>query len=695
MGKRVQNEKESTTRAATLRRATLAVLVALALCSACEAVTAQATPDREALLAQARSERAAGHRVEALAHCQDVLARWPNDRHAQLLAIQLLSELGGAARARELAATLSPPLSAAEREKLQADYASHEVRWAKGIPADATKPYADDDNATADIQRIADDSAAPADIRQRAQLDLLVALDQGDRAKEALADYAQLKQQGVQLPSYAENAVADAMLQEHRPREAVALYQDSIRRDPGPYPPGDMDPRIGLASAYLDAGRTRKALAMIDTLAADEPRWLHTPGVRGARQNSRRVDADSNAIQLHQDAGQLADAYTHLAAMCAEAPGNADLRRQLAMAELARGWPRRAAETLKIADTLEDEHDANAELDDVAVRSAVYDYADAQKALDQAQQQAGRSGRVQDAIDAWHRQLGWQFDLTHDNGWGNSPDYGDRDQETQATLASPLIDDHWRVLALARASSAALPEGHVARDRGGLGLQGFMTDLSFYVQALPAADRYVRRTDFEAGFNWAISDQWSWSTDWASAGQDVPLRAQYYGITGKTLSTAVQWRASELTSARLALYRDSFTDGNLRKGWLGDFVQRLHTGPNLTFDGGVEIGGSTNSETNRPYFNPAWDRSYALTGVLQNVLNQYDDRVWNERFDFNFGRYQERNFATGWMASARYGQLFQPHAGLRFGWGVSWHWQPYDGRHESRVVLDVSMHWGE
>ncbi|WP_188792514.1 tetratricopeptide repeat protein [Dyella nitratireducens] len=691
----MQNEKESTTRAATLRRATLAVLVALALCSACEAVTAQATPDREALLAQARSERAAGHRVEALAHCQDVLARWPNDRHAQLLAIQLLSELGGAARARELAATLSPPLSAAEREKLQADYASHEVRWAKGIPADATKPYADDDNATADIQRIADDSAAPADIRQRAQLDLLVALDQGDRAKEALADYAQLKQQGVQLPSYAENAVADAMLQEHRPREAVALYQDSIRRDPGPYPPGDMDPRIGLASAYLDAGRTRKALAMIDTLAADEPRWLHTPGVRGARQNSRRVDADSNAIQLHQDAGQLADAYTHLAAMCAEAPGNADLRRQLAMAELARGWPRRAAETLKIADTLEDEHDANAELDDVAVRSAVYDYADAQKALDQAQQQAGRSGRVQDAIDAWHRQLGWQFDLTHDNGWGNSPDYGDRDQETQATLASPLIDDHWRVLALARASSAALPEGHVARDRGGLGLQGFMTDLSFYVQALPAADRYVRRTDFEAGFNWAISDQWSWSTDWASAGQDVPLRAQYYGITGKTLSTAVQWRASELTSARLALYRDSFTDGNLRKGWLGDFVQRLHTGPNLTFDGGVEIGGSTNSETNRPYFNPAWDRSYALTGVLQNVLNQYDDRVWNERFDFNFGRYQERNFATGWMASARYGQLFQPHAGLRFGWGVSWHWQPYDGRHESRVVLDVSMHWGE
>ncbi|WP_158628706.1 poly-beta-1,6 N-acetyl-D-glucosamine export porin PgaA [Dyella choica] len=685
----------SATRAVMLRRATLAVVVTLALCTASEAVTAQSTPDSNALLTQARAERSAGHRVEALAHCQEVLARWPDDRNAQMLNIQLLSELGGAARAGGLAANLSPSLSPAEREQLQADYASHEVRWAQGIPADATHPYADDDKAVADIQRIADDPHAPADVRRRAQLDLLVALDQGDRAREALAEYVQLKQEGVQLPPYAENAAADAMMQEHRPREAIALYEDSIRQDPDPYQPGDVDPRIGLASAYFEAGRTRESLAMVDKLVADEPRWLRAPGVRGAKQNARKVDADSTDIQLHEDAGELKSAYQRLAAMCAEAPGNADLRRQLAMTELARGWPRRAAETLKIADTLEDEHDAGANLDDAEVRGAVHDYAGAQAALDQAQQQAERSGRVEDALSAWDRQRGWQFDLTHDNGWGNSPDYGDRDQETQATLASPLIDHHWRVLALARASSAALPEGHVARDRGGLGVQGFMPHWSFYVQALPSADHYVRRTDFEAGFNWAISDRWSWSSDWASAGADVPLRAQRYGITGKTFNTAVQWRASELTSARLALYRDRFTDGNVRKGWQADFVQRLHTGPNLSFDGGVEVSGSTNSETNRPYFNPRWDRSYAVTGVLQNVLNQYDSRLWTQRFEFAIGRYEERNFASGVMASARYGQMFQAHAGLRFGWGVSWHWQPYDGRHESRVVLDVSMHWGE
>lgn len=695
MQKCVQKMAKSTACAAVLRRGALATFVALALCGTSEAGAAKSTPDHDAWLTLARSERSAGHRVEALAYCQEVLARWPGDRGAQLLSIQLLSELGASARANELASKLSPALNDAEREQLKADYASHEVRWAKDMPADASHPYADADKAIDDIQRLANDASAPADVRKRAQLDALVALDQADRADEVLSVYASLKKQDISLPPYAEWAVADALMQRHRPREAIALYEDGIRRDPGPYDQGDTDPRVGLAYAYFDAGRIHEALSTVDKPAADEPRWLRTSGGRNTIQNSRKVDADEASAQLHENAGQLQETYARLAAMCAEAPGNVDLHRQLAMAELARGWPRRAAETLKIAASMEDEHDAGADLDEADAQRAVYGYADAQASIDQAQKQAGRSGRVQDAMKAWDRQIGWQLDIAHDNGWGNSPDYGDRDQETQATLASPLIDDHWRVLALARAASAALPEGHVSRDRGGLGIQGFVTNLQFYLQALPAADRYVRRTDFEAGFNWAISDRWSWTSDWSSAGADIPLRAQYYGITGKTFSTAVQWRASELTSARLNVYRDRFTDGNVRKGWLGDLVQRLHTGPNVTLDGGLEIGGSTNSETDRPYFNPSWDRSYALTGVLQNVLDQYSDRVWNQRFDISAGRYAERNFATGWMASARYGQTFQPHAGLRFGWGVSWHWQPYDGRHESRVVLDLTMHWGE
>jgi biofilm PGA synthesis protein PgaA len=691
-------EFRSTTRTKHARCTATALLVLLSLCGVGDAAfgqgVAQTATDPASLLALARTEHAAGRRVEALAYCQEVLARWPNNLDARQLNIVLLSELGASTRALELASTLPPSTEHAERERLAADYDAHEERWARGEPSDPHHPYAEADKAVADIQHLANDRSAPADIRQRARMDMLAALDQSDRAGEVLVAYAPMKQQGIQLPPYAEQAVADAMMQKHRPNEAIALYEDSIRRDPGPYDPSETDPRIGLAYAYLDAGRTHDALATINALAASEARWLHLRDVGGAVQNQRKVDADTSAAGIAQDEGLLSLAHARLAAMSAEAPGSADLRRQLAMAELARGWPRRALETLNIANTL-DERDASAALDEAEAHRALYDYADVQSDLDQAQQEAGRSGRVQDAQAAWDRDSGWQFDLTHDNGRGNSPDYGDRDEETMATLASPLIDDHWRVLALAQYASAALPEGDVSRERAGLGLEGYLHGLQFYLQALPAADRFVRRTAFGAGFNWAISDHWSLSTDWSSAGNDVPLRAQYYGITGNTLSTALQWRASELTSARLDVYRDRFSDGNVREGWLADVVQRLHTGSNFTWDGGVEIGGSHNSETDRPYFNPSEDHSYALTSTLQNVLRQYDDRSWTQRVDLAVGEYAERNYSTGLLVSARYGQVFQPHAGLRFGWGLGWHYQPYDGRYESRLVLDLTMHWGE
>jgi len=693
----VRVERIPEKRGLRLRRTAIALLVMFTLYgtvdTVCAQATAQVTTDAASLLAQARAARAAGKRVEALAYCQEALARWPANPEARQLNIVLLSELGASARAQELGAAL-PAESPSERYRLTADYDAHQVRWAHGEPADAHHPYAEADKAAAAIERLANDPNAPADIRLRARMDMLAVLDQADRAGEVLADYASLKQQGVQLPPYAEQAVADAMMQKHDARDAIPLYQDSIRRDPGPYDPSEVDPRIGLAYAYQEAGRTHDALSTIHQLADSEARWLHLRNVRGNTQNQRKVDADTSAAVIDLDEGLLKKGYDQLAAMSAEAPGNADLRRELAMAELARGWPRRALQTLQIADTL-DERDANADLDAAAAHQALYDYAVEASNLALAQQEAGRSGRVQDALDEWDNTRGWQFDLSHDNGWGNSPDYGDRDEETQATLASPLIDDHWRVLALAQYATASLPEGPVARERAGLGVEGYLHGLQFYLEALPSADRFVKRTDVAAGFNWAINDQWSWSTDWSSASNDVPLRAQYYGITGNSVSTAVQWRASELTSARLALYRDRFSDGNLREGWLADFVQRLHTAPNLTLDGGVEIGGSHNSEDDRPYFNPRDDHSYALTGALQNLLSQYEDRSWTERIDVAVGGYQELNYGTGLMVSARYGQVFQPRAGLRFGWGLSWHYQPYDGRHESRVVLDLTVHWGE
>jgi biofilm PGA synthesis protein PgaA len=650
--------------------------------------------ERDALMAKARQERDAGHRVDALAHCQAVLDRWPGDREAQALNVTLLTELGATTRARELAQTLQPQPGIAERTHREADHIAQEIRWADGEPADPTHPYAEADRAVVDARRVADDPLLPADLHQRAEFDLLVALDRAGRADETVARYDALHAKGVELPPYVERAVADALLVKRRPAEAARIYEDTIAKDPGPYDVNESEPRIGLMYAYLESGQTKKAFQTIDELAAKEPPWIRAPGIKLPMENPRKVDADLNAATLRSYVEMPADAYARLEPMSREAPGNSQVRREMGMVELARGWPRRAQEDFNIAATL-DQRDIGAYIGEADAARVLNDYEGVDQNLALAQTLADRNGRVDRAVQSWNRERGWQFDLSTEQGKGSSPDFGDRDGTTQATVASPLIDDHWRVLALGRYSTADLPEGDVRRTRVGLGIRGYARALEAYVQALPATDSYVHKTAIEAGFDWSLSDHWSWAADFSTAGDDTPLRAQYYGISAKTIDTAVTWRANELTQARIGLSRDDFSDGNKRTGWLAAFTQRLHTAPNLSLDGGVELGGSMNTKNDRPYFNPRRDYSYALTGRLQNLLGQFYDRNVTQRIDVAVGQYAEQGFATDWMASVRYGQIFQTGPGVHFGWGIGWHNQPYDGRREHRFVLDLTMHWGE
>ncbi|PTR30064.1 biofilm PGA synthesis protein PgaA [Luteibacter sp. OK325] len=673
-------------------RARLCLALLLALHGA--VTWAAAPPERDALMTRVRQEREQGHRVDALAHCQAILDRWPDDREAQALNVTLLTELGATTRAMELAVTLHPPQSQVDRSRLEADHVARETRWAVGEPADPRTPYAEADRAATDARRLADDPLLPADMRQRAQFDLIVALDQAGLMDEAVQRYDALRKQGVTLPAYAERNAADALLAKRRPAEAAQVYEDSIAKEPGPYDAADLDPRIGLMYAYLESGQTSKAITMIDTLAAKEQPWVHVPGIRLPIQNPRKFDAESAAISARSIVDMQADAYARIVPLSREAPADSDIRRQLGMVELARGWPRRAQEDLAIADTL-NPRDVDSYLDAADTQRALHDYEGIDENLAQARVLGNRTDRVGRAVQSWDRERGWQFDISQENGKGSSPDYGDRDSATLATIESPLIDDHWRVVALGRYSTADLPEGDVRRTRFGFGVRGYARGLEAYVQALPAADRYVGKTALEAGVNWAISDHWAIATDFSTAGEDTPLRAQYYGISAKTLETAVTWRASELTHARLGVARDNFSDGNKRTSWLAAFTQRVYTAPNLALDGGVEVGGSMNTQTDRPYFNPRRDNSYALTGRLQNLLGQFYERQVTQRVDVAVGEYDEQGYATDWMASVRYGQIFQPRAGIRLGWGIGWHNQPYDGRREHRVVLDLTLHWGE
>jgi biofilm PGA synthesis protein PgaA len=673
----------------TPRRATLAAALALA-CGAAASHAATSEP-HQALMAEARASQEAGRRLEALALCETVLQRWPDDADALRLRVRLLADLGASGRALELARALPSPLPPQELRRLEEDAAAHQTRWTQAMSADTRQPYAEADRAVA--AQAALGPASPDDATRVA--DRLIALDRASLTREAVDGYRALRKQGTPLPSYAASAVADALLQQRQPEQAIPLYEEAVRTTHGPYPEAEADLRIGLFHAYMEAGRNRDARAFIDRIAAAEPAWLPSPGSVRPRSNPHKTEADLAAARVRQETWLYRDAFHRLEALRAEGPANAALWDQLADVERARGWYRRSENTLAGAAGIDPE-DTSVRIGAIETWRELHDFPRVEPAMRELEAVVPREPQVQLARQAWDRQRGWQFDLEHDRGRGGAANFGDADHETQATLQSPLLADRWRIYGIARLAGASLPEGSTQRQRAGLGLRGYARGLETYVQALPAIGTDTRRTAVEAGLRWFPSDRWTYTLDWSNTGdQDVPLRAHRDGITAHALDVSAQWRASELSAVKLGANADRFSDGNRRYGWQAAWTQRAYTAPWLAIDGGLEAGATRNSRTDVAYYSPSCARWIAATGRLENMLYQRYERAWRQQLDLSAGTYRECRYGSGWMASAHYGQTWAPRGGLAFGWGIGWNSQPYDGKRDNRVMLDLTLHWGE
>lgn len=650
----------------------------------------------QALWQRAQTELAAGRRMPALTACMQLLSQWPEDGSARRMQVRILSELGGAARARQLAQALSPRPDALTLGKLHADLAAHEIRWARASPADPRHPYAEVDHAVESMDAIiVEADKLQAALATRTRTDRLLAYDQSDRAADAVRGYRRLLAEHGVLPAYAMAGVADALLQQRSPFESAALYEQSIRELPGPYPPEETDPRVGLMYAYIESGRTAEAIALADQTAASLTAWRTRHGTAQPVSNPAKLQADLNSVLVREYSDLLRDAQQRLWPLLQQAPANAQLWREYGNLQRARGWPRAAERSHAIAMGI-DPDDLSNQLGVLDDWRQLTDYSLVQPTLLQIETVSARNPAVQQERRAWDRERGWQFDLEHDRGRGSTPNLGDSDHQTQATLAGPLLGSHWRVQGLLNQASANLPEGSIKRARAGLGLLGYMRGLQAYARVLAATGGLAKRTALEAGAAWAPSDHWVLSTDWSQNGDDdLPIRASYYGITANALHASVQWRASELTESSFAASRVRFSDGNHSEGWQAHVMQRLLTAPRAALDGGLELGSTRNRDVNVPYYSPARARWAQLDVRLQNLLFQRYDRIWRQRIDFQAGRYEERRFGSGWIASARYGQSIQLHAGQVLGWGLRWSSQPYDGQRDTRVALDLTMHWGD
>lgn len=638
--------------------------------------------------------RQAGEWTRALAVCESALRDHPGDVELLRRQVLILADAGAVGRARELAQGL--PADPALLARLDADVAAQHARRAVRDPvAPNADPYAAADAAVRQLDGVIADHADDPAIVRRARLDRLVALQAAARPAEVVAAYDTMgPAERETLPAYVARPLAEALLDRQRPEEAARLLERAGPATQGGIPEGESDPAIVLMYAYSEAGRYAQAQQTINAAAAAQPVWLRKPGQSAPAANPHRSEDDLNAALLRGYAGLLADANARLAAGVREAPASANWRRELGNNERSRGWPRRAEADLAIARGL-DPQDIGVYLGQLETRRDLGDFTSVEPGLEDLEAHYPRNAQVQRARRAWDRQRGWQFDAAQIFGHGNTPDYGDRDRDTLATLASPLLADHWRVYAIGRHAQASLPEGDAHRTDAGLGVRGQWRGVQAYLQALPTRGTGGDPTAIEAGFDWAISDHWAWIADASSSGADIPLRARYYGIHGSTLDSTVQWRASELLAARLGVQAANFSDGNRRRAADLGVTGRVLTRPRLQLDLGADLYASHNTQDDTAYFNPRRDGAATVTAHLDHVLSERYGRSWHQLVDLAVGSYAQQGQSAGWVADLGYGQAWQPREGLGFGWRLGWHSQPYDGRRETRATLELTLHWGE
>src|SRR5690606_28041901 len=101
----------------------------------------------------------------------------------------------------------------------------------------------------------------------------------------------------------------------------------------------------------VESERFDEAHKVISGALQEQPAWLYLKGTPLPEPNDLNLEASQYAALGYQYADDTEEAQQRLEQMVARAPGHSGLRSSLAQVYLARGWPRRAEQELKIAET--------------------------------------------------------------------------------------------------------------------------------------------------------------------------------------------------------------------------------------------------------------------------------------------------------------------------------------------------------
>lgn len=527
----------------------------------------------------------------------------------------------------------------------------------------------------------------------RVRVDRMGALHARVDMQGVVDEYYALKDMQVALPPYALRWAASAMLYLRQPELAAELYREVIAGS------NDKDQswlsdHQSLYYALIESEQLAEADQLSKQLAEAQPARLYPLGVPGGRPNNNWLDSQvlvaNNA--LYRD--DLPAAQQAFESLSDSAPGNVSLRTSRASVYAARGWPRRAEEQLKIAESTAPKT-IEVQAGQATTALALQEWRQVDLLADDLVERFPenlRAQRVDRLRDVHHmaelRVAGYRGKSSDDSVSGGN-DFG-----VETVLYSSPFKDDWRVFAGGGIGRGEFIEGDAEHDWLRAGIEHRIRNNTLEAEVSSHEFGFGRRAGARLAGVHDVNDTWQygWSAELLSAA--TPLRALNSNIDADSLSVYTRWRESESREMSLSLLPMSFSDGNDRLSLVLAGTQRVFTAPRLLVDAGLELSTSRNSQGGEgPYFNPDADASVFSTLNLSHIMYRRYETVWSQDLQLGLGYYDQRDFSGGGMGLIGYGQRLRMNDVFDSGFMLSALSRPYDGDREQeyRLVLDVNF----
>jgi biofilm PGA synthesis protein PgaA len=647
--------------------------------------------DIELLSVAIYASAATDHYADTLVLSQRVLAIAPQDREAQRQRAFALRRLGAFTLALELAEQSPDAFSADELRSLAGDAVAALVRWGEVPAANDAERLANVDRAIVELdRRIAMWSAQGARASSEAhtaRLNRILSLEDRGRIDDVVAEYEALMREGIETPSYALKAIADAYARRHDPQTARRIFEAALAGDPK-----DFETRIGLFYSQIDSEDFDAAFQTIDALAAEQMPYVTVAGQAQPVPNQAWLRATLAAAMARYYAGDTSEAQRRVERLVALAPENASLRQALGTILSGRGKPHAADGQFAAGQTIQpDDVALAAARADIAITRGdrVQGHAEAAQLL-QRDPSANAVAHLRDRVEILGRPeliVRWNANLqsTRIPVAGNSFAI-----ETQ--LFSAPIDDAYRIYAGYGLAMAKLPEGNIVNHHAAFGLEYTGLDFGANIEISNDSSPHAHAGG-RASFAWAPEDEWRLFGAMQIVSGDTPLRALKHDISANSWALRAAYSPSELQTYSLAAELVTFSDGNDRTILDANATQRLMTMPHLTVDAIAELYASRNSLRNAPYFNPAEDFSSSLTLLANQILYRRYNFVYSHSLSLTGGDYLESGFRGGFSGSLYYEQRLKFSDALEGALGARVRRQPYDGHSENSFALLGSIDW--